>query len=118
MGRDVALQVAAVQRSEDAGEAQSHRENARSGDPDVLDRAEIELADSADEQVGDDEVERAPEHVDRRGRQPLARRLGEGRLERLAPDAGHEMRHGVDEYRTAAEVGEVVEPGHRRHVSS
>ncbi len=53
---------------------------------------QFEIADAADEDIADDDIEKSPEHVDGRRGEPLPRRLGERALERLAHHAADEMR--------------------------
>src|ERR1700734_2408447 len=70
----------AVEPPERSRAHDSHREHAERQDGDVPRVAELELADAADEYVADDKVEEPPEHVHRRRRKALTRRVGERAL--------------------------------------
>jgi predicted RNA-binding protein with PUA domain len=54
----------AVEASEDIGRHEGDEQEARAEDEDVLVLAKIEGADATDEQIGDGQVECAPEYID------------------------------------------------------
>ena len=56
----------AVEASECAGQHERHEQNARAENKYMPGVAQVEAADTADEQVGDGKVEKAPQHIDRR----------------------------------------------------
>ena len=68
-----------------------------------------DAADAAHEQIADDEVEKAPQQVDRRGRQPFSTWRGEGALEWPSHQAADGMGNGVGEKCAAEEVGGAVD---------
>jgi hypothetical protein len=72
----------------------------------------VEAADADDEQISDDEIEEAPEGVDRRGGKALTGRLGERGLEGMAGDSVTEMRDCVGEESAAEEIRDVIVPVH------
>ena len=72
----------------------------------------VEVSHLGDEQVGDNEVRKSPEHVHGRGRETFARRLGEGAQERPPHHAADEMRNSVGEEGAAKKVGYFVKPIH------
>src|ERR1700679_4231191 len=71
---------------------------------------QIEIPHTDDEQVGDDEVRKPPEHVDGRGRKTFARRFGERALKGPPHHAADEMRNGGREKSSTEEVRHVVKP--------
>ena len=62
------------------------------------------MADAAQEEVRDGEIEKTPENVDRRGGEAFAGWLGEGGLKGVSHDTADEMRSGVGEKHAAEEV--------------
>src|ERR1019366_10801289 len=101
-----------VEPSECAGKHYRHDQDARPEDEHVLGLAQIETADTADEQVADSQIEKAPQDIDRRGRQPFPRRVRERTLEGMARNPIAEMRQGVREECAPEEVRHMVVPAH------
>ena len=91
-----------------------HRQHAEPERRRIGEVSEIEIADLADEQVADDEVEEAPQHIDGRRRQPLPRRSWRTGSGTAAHHAGDAMGDGVGEEGAAEEIGDEMQP---RHVS-
>src|ERR1039458_270534 len=54
----------AVEASECAGQHERHEQDARSEHKHMPGVAQVEAADTADEQVGDSKVEKAPQHIE------------------------------------------------------
>jgi hypothetical protein len=98
--------VAAVIASESVGKVERHEQDACAKHEHMLPTAEIKCADAAEEQVGDDEIQEAPEDVDCGGRQSLSWRFCEGALKGATGDAGAEVREGVGEKCAAEEIGD------------
>jgi len=80
-GRERSGSHPSVEPPEPVGEIQRHDQYARAQDEHVLGLAEIEAADTADKQVGDGKIEKAPQDIDRRGRQAHSGGRCEGALE-------------------------------------
>jgi hypothetical protein len=59
--------IAAVEPSKRTCGHHAHQQNAHTHGGDVIGGTQIEISHAGDEQVGDDEVRKAPEHVNRRG---------------------------------------------------
>src|SRR5208282_1170836 len=110
--RKLGMQQAAVETAEGLGQHEGHGEDSGGEDEDGAGLAQVEIADAADEEIADGEVEKAPEDVDRRGGQAFAGWMGKGTLERAARDAIEEMGQAVGEEHAAEEIGDVVVPAH------
>src|SRR5580704_11250234 len=76
--------LSAVQRAEGAGKHERHDQDAGSKHEHVRSLAQIEGADTTDQQVADDKVKQAPQDVDDRRGQAYARRVCEGALKGMA----------------------------------
>src|ERR1700722_8916265 len=74
---------------------------------------QVELADAADQQVANGQVEEAPQHVDRRRRQTFTGRARKRALKRPSHHPADEVRNGVGEEGAAEKVGKVEKPAHR-----
>jgi hypothetical protein len=105
-----------VEPPEPVGEIQRHDQYTRAQDKHVLGLAEIETADTADEQVADGKVEKAPQDIDCRGRQAHSGWRCKGALERMSRDPVAEMGCGVREEYSPEEVRHIVVPTHGRSV--
>src|SRR5579863_5722158 len=102
----------AVEASECTRKHQRHQQHAGSEYQHVRGSAQVEAADTTDEQIGDCKIEKAPEDVDRRGGQAFARRGCKRTLKGIARDSIDEMGHRVGQECAPEEVGQVVIPAH------
>src|SRR5258707_607398 len=74
---------------------------------------QVELADVAGQHVADGQIEKAPQHVDRRRRQAFTGRTRERALKRPPHHSADEVRDRVGEESAAEKIGKVMKPGHR-----
>src|SRR6187402_1100611 len=103
-----------MEASEMPRQKQADQKPTETGCCDITRVLQAELADTADQEISNEEIDEAPENVDGRRRQALAPRLREGGLEWLAHRARDDMGDGVGEERTAEKVGDEVKPVHAR----
>ena len=101
-----------MEAAEMLGMKAGHRQHADAEDGSVGKIVQVERPDFAKQEIGDDEIGKAPKDIDQRRREPLAARGGKGRLKRAAFATRHEMRKGVCEKQAAEEVGNQVEDVH------
>jgi hypothetical protein len=93
-------------------EEKRHDEYARPKDKDVLGLLQVEIADTAHEQIGDGEIQEPPEDIDPRGRQTNPGRVRKGALEGMPRDSIAEMGKRVGEEGAPEKVGQIVIPAH------
>jgi hypothetical protein len=92
------------------GELNSHREATGGDEENVCRVADVEDADAEDQQIGDCEIECAPEDVDDWRRKAFAGRFCEWAREWMAGYAAYEVGDCVDEKCAAEEVDDVCVP--------
>jgi hypothetical protein len=101
-----------MQRPERTGEHHRHDQDAGPEDQYVSRAAQIEAADPADQQIGYDKIEEAPEHIDQGGGQAHTRRCCEGALEGVPRNPVDEMGQGIRQKCAGEEVSQIVVPPH------
>jgi hypothetical protein len=74
--------------------------------------AQIEVPDTADEQIGNGKIEETAHNIDRRRGQAYPGRRREGALEGISRDSVAEMRQGVRQEYAAEEIRNIVIPAH------
>src|ERR1700728_1316754 len=94
---------------------QRYQEDAQSERADIARVSQFKIANTADEDIADDDIEKAPKHIDGRRGEPLSRRLCERTLKRPPHHAADKMRGCVREEGAAKEIGQVRKPRHFRH---
>src|ERR1700683_4870826 len=97
--------IAAVEVAKVPGGKKRDEERASAKCDDATRVLQPKISDAADEQIADDDVERAPKHVDGRRGESFARRLGEGTLKRPAQHAADDMGDCVRQEGAAKEIG-------------
>jgi len=103
-----------VEAAEVAGGEEGEDEDACADDGDLAEGVEVEVGDADEEEVGEGEVERAPEDVDGGGGETLAGWFGEGALEGAALETANEVGDSVDEEGASEEEGDGVGGEHGR----
>src|ERR1700744_3077830 len=78
----------------------------------VTERSEIEVTHAHNQKVADDDVEEAPEHVNRRRGEPFAWRFCERRLKRSSHHSADKMRNGVVQEHSSEDVRHEMMPVH------
>ena len=109
-----ALRAFCAEMTELPGIEEGDQECADARDDDVGRVSQLKIANVADQQVADDEIEEAPKHIDDRRRQSFSGRRGEWALEGASHHAAYGMGHCVGQEATAKEISEEGEPGHFR----
>jgi hypothetical protein len=104
--------IAAVEAAKVPGRKKRNKERASAACKDVACVPQSKITDAADEDIADDDIEKAPEDVDGRRREALSRRLGEGALKRPARHAADDMRDCVRKERATKEIGQERKRGH------
>jgi len=78
----------------------------------MLGVAQIEAADPTDQQVGDDKIEEAPQHIDQCGGQADSRWRCEGALERVSRNPIAKMGQRVRKECAPEEIPQIMVPTH------
>ncbi len=83
----------------------THKKDAQTHGDDVIEGVRIEMANAGDQDVGDREVRKPPQHIYRGRRKALAWRLGERALKGPPRHAADEMRDAVRKKDAPEQVG-------------
>src|ERR1700733_5939128 len=105
--------VAAVETAEVVRGEQADRQKTKPQSRRVNGRAQVEVSDTADQDIGDSEVEKAPQDVDGRRGEAFAARLGEGALKRPPHRTGGEVGDCVAKKHPAEKMRNERQPVHR-----
>ena len=105
-GSPIVRCIATIKLAESVRHGNAQEQDTKSHGDDIGIGPQVELTDPADEEVADDQIEKAPEDIDARRGQALSRRLGEGTLEGAAHYAGDKVRDEINEKRTAEEIAD------------
>src|ERR1700679_3107962 len=105
--------VAAVETAEVARGQQADQKKTKPQGRRVNGGAQVEVSDTADQDIGDGEVEKAPQDVDGRRGEAFAARLGEGALKRPSHRASGEVGDCVAKKHPAEKIRNERQPVHR-----
>ena len=104
----------AVDASEDMRGHKTHGENAKAQTDGIGDVIKAEISDLEDEKVADDQIEKAPKHVDGGGGQTAAGRFGKRTLKRSSHQATDQMWNRIGKKCAAKEIRKVMKILHNR----
>jgi len=103
----------AIDTSERLRQHDGHQHASDCSDDHLRCSTNTEVSDASQEQIGDEQVERAPQHIDQRRRFSLTWGRCEWRRKPMAGYSVNKMRHEIDEESAAEKIRHVMVPTHK-----